>query len=110
MNSYYQISVGDSGGPIHQWLDDHWEQVGIVSYGTGCALASHPGVYTRLSFYTEWIQSIVNGENFTNTTTTTTITSSSNHWSLSTSNKAHTIYENSFLLAALIFFTVFFLF
>ncbi|CAF1034976.1 unnamed protein product [Adineta ricciae] len=50
---------GDSGGPIHQWLDDHWEQVGIVSFGKGCALAIHPGVYTRLSFYHDWIHQTI---------------------------------------------------
>lgn len=59
---------GDSGGPIHQWLGDHWEQVGIVSYGTGCALIDHPGVYTRLSFYYDWIQSIINEIHETTTT------------------------------------------
>ena len=46
---------GDSGGPIHQWLDDHWEQVGIVSYGKGCARENNPGIYTRLSVYRNWI-------------------------------------------------------
>lgn len=51
-------SVGDSGGPIHQWVSDHWEQVGIVSYGRGCAMAANPGVYTRLSAFYDWIQSI----------------------------------------------------
>ncbi len=51
------VFTGDSGGPIHQWLGDHWEQVGIVSFGNGCALANHPGMYTRLSFYYDWIQS-----------------------------------------------------
>jgi secreted trypsin-like serine protease len=32
-----------------------WILVGITSYGTGCALADHPGVYTRVSYYTQWI-------------------------------------------------------
>jgi secreted trypsin-like serine protease len=57
--------IGDGGGSIHQWLDDHWEQVGIVSFGTGCGLANHPGMYTRLSFYHNWIRSIVNETNQT---------------------------------------------
>ncbi|CAF0857061.1 unnamed protein product [Adineta ricciae] len=55
---------GDSGGPIFQWTGQYWEQVGVVSYGTGCADAYFPGVYTRLSFYYDWIQNILirNGE------------------------------------------------
>jgi secreted trypsin-like serine protease len=32
-----------------------WILVGITSYGTGCALADHPGVYTRVSYYDTWI-------------------------------------------------------
>lgn len=65
---------GDSGGPIHQWMNDHWEQVGIVSYGTGCALANYPGVYTRLSFYYDWIQSHIDNNNQTANSTTTSNT------------------------------------
>ncbi|CAF1310617.1 unnamed protein product [Adineta steineri] len=73
---------GDSGGPIHQWLDDHWEQVGIVSYGTGCAAATNPGIYTRLSYYHDWIQKTINEIDTTtiapstSASTTTTIVSS----------------------------------
>lgn len=36
---------GDSGGP----LVEDGQLVGVVSWGTGCAEAGHPGVYTRLS-------------------------------------------------------------
>jgi hypothetical protein len=42
---------GDSGGPL--WRDDL--QVGIVSWGIGCALPRRPGVYTRLAAYAPWI-------------------------------------------------------
>jgi len=67
------IFTGDSGGPIHQWLDDHWEQVGIVSFGSGCALANRPGMYTRLSFYYDWIQSYLTVMNQTTDTSISTI-------------------------------------
>ena len=54
-----RVHLGDSGGPIHQWLNDHWEQVGIVSYGTGCAEPNNTGVYTRLAFYHDWIHDMI---------------------------------------------------
>lgn len=52
---------GDSGGPLMLFADGQWTIVGITSYGTGCALAEHPGVYTRVSFYQDWIACIVDG-------------------------------------------------
>jgi trypsin len=43
---------GDSGGPI---VDENNVQVGIVSWGEGCALATHSGVYTRVGAFGDWI-------------------------------------------------------
>ncbi|KAF5300453.1 hypothetical protein FQA39_LY02252 [Lamprigera yunnana] len=43
---------GDSGGP----LTTEKVQIGIVSWGYGCALANYPGVYTQVSKYVEWIK------------------------------------------------------
>ncbi|CAF4910714.1 unnamed protein product [Rotaria sp. Silwood1] len=50
---------GDSGGPILQWLGNRWEQVGITSFGKGCAVKNNPGIYTRLAYYYDWIHAIV---------------------------------------------------
>jgi hypothetical protein len=55
---------GDSGGPLltMQTGGDGWQtgtQVGIVSYGFGCAQAYAPGIYTRVSAYIPWIQNAV---------------------------------------------------
>ncbi|GLV42088.1 uncharacterized protein CBL_04953 [Carabus blaptoides fortunei] len=43
---------GDSGGP----LICNNRLAGIVSFGVGCAQATFPGVYTKVSAYTTWIQ------------------------------------------------------
>lgn len=37
---------GDSGGPM---VDSEDTQVGIVSWGIGCARPNLPGVYTRIA-------------------------------------------------------------
>lgn len=49
---------GDSGGPLHAKEDKIDYIVGIVSFGIGCA-TKDPGVYTRVSSYIDWIESIV---------------------------------------------------
>jgi len=43
---------GDSGGPL---LTGDGRQIGIVSFGEGCALPNYPGVYTRVSSYAGFI-------------------------------------------------------
>ncbi|GBG25495.1 Serine protease 44 [Hondaea fermentalgiana] len=49
---------GDSGGPVYLTQDGTPIQVGIVSFGTGCARANHPGVNTRISGYRDFILNI----------------------------------------------------
>jgi hypothetical protein len=44
---------GDSGGPL---LAADGTQVGVVSFGQGCAQANFPGVYARVSTYATFIQ------------------------------------------------------
>ena len=48
---------GDSGGPLIVRNDDGCAlQVGIVSWGEGCAQRDAFGVYTRVSHYADWIE------------------------------------------------------
>ncbi|XP_015178497.1 PREDICTED: serine protease snake-like isoform X2 [Polistes dominula] len=53
---------GDSGGPLQRVLVHPYctySIVGITSFGKFCAYKNSPAVYTRVSSYLDWIESIV---------------------------------------------------
>ncbi len=92
-----RLSLGDFGGPILYWTGHYWEQVGIIGYNFHCGRAGFPGIYTRLSYYWEWMETILNANEehlepqdpslFPTTTTTTrsTITRTTTRRTTSTS-------------------------
>ena len=51
------IVQGDSGGPLtYEWSNKHY-LIGDVSYGEGCGQAGKFGVYGRISYFRNWIDS-----------------------------------------------------
>lgn len=45
---------GDSGGPLIVSRDNRWIQVGVVSWGEGCAAPNKPGVYADVAILNTW--------------------------------------------------------
>ena len=51
---------GDSGAPLLRIGDrGQYIQVGVVSFGSGCARENRPGVYSRISATYDWIQDAI---------------------------------------------------
>lgn len=60
VNCYHHVWFqGDSGGPFvaEDCLSktSRYRLLGVVSWGTGCAMPKKPGVYTRVSRFLPWI-------------------------------------------------------
>ncbi|XP_031605530.1 vitamin K-dependent protein C [Oreochromis aureus] len=49
---------GDSGGPMVTLYRDTWFLVGLVSWGEGCGQLDKLGIYTKVSNYNDWINSV----------------------------------------------------
>lgn len=53
---------GDSGGPLqikHKKINCMWLVLGVTSFGKKCGSIGEPGIYTKVSHYVPWIESIV---------------------------------------------------
>lgn len=59
---FYYYFQGDSGGPLQVKQNVNGKNVffliGVTSFGRACAVET-PGVYTRISYYLDWIEKIV---------------------------------------------------
>ena len=51
--------VGDSGGPLFAEVDGVIQQVGITSFGRGCAEPNFFGIYTHVSSYIPWLANFI---------------------------------------------------
>lgn len=57
LNLWRAIFPGDSGGGLQCKLNRNgpWVLVGITSFGSGCAKAGYPDVFTNVAYYRQWI-------------------------------------------------------
>jgi len=55
-SNYVDACVGDSGGPMVYTEGDTPMLVGLVSWSADCANPLYPGVYVRVSYIRDWIE------------------------------------------------------
>ncbi|PSN50157.1 Serine protease snake, partial [Blattella germanica] len=62
LNGGKDTCKGDSGGPLQVELDEPfcmYDVIGITSFGSICGAKNSPAIYTRVSHYIPWIESVV---------------------------------------------------
>lgn len=59
-NKKTKLFQGDSGGPLMWPSGKQYYLLGVVSAGARCGESHFPGLYTRVSYYIEWITKNMN--------------------------------------------------
>ena len=67
--------IGDSGGSLLRYEEEQEVLIGVTSWGKGCGEFSHPGIYTNVKNYYDWILTTTNKEIVSIPEVTTTSTS-----------------------------------
>uniref|UniRef100_A0A8C9GGH9 Peptidase S1 domain-containing protein n=1 Tax=Piliocolobus tephrosceles TaxID=591936 RepID=A0A8C9GGH9_9PRIM len=50
---------GDSGGPLVCYLPTAWVLVGLASWGLDCWHPAYPSIFTRVTYFTNWIDEVM---------------------------------------------------
>lgn len=51
---------GDSGGPLICRQEGYHYLAGVTSWGvSGCQTTGYPSVFTRVAYYTDWVQKVI---------------------------------------------------
>ncbi|KAK9888001.1 hypothetical protein WA026_000287 [Henosepilachna vigintioctopunctata] len=58
-NNPHDTCQGDSGGPLQMESGNKHIIVGITSFGKACGISNIPGVYTKVSAFVPWLETIV---------------------------------------------------
>ncbi|XP_012593943.1 putative serine protease 47 isoform X2 [Microcebus murinus] len=52
------ICQGDSGGPLVCYVPNAWVLVGLASWGLDCRHPAYPSIFTRVTYFANWINEI----------------------------------------------------